>query len=246
MVIKTDRKQLEFFANDLSIEVDPKDKDESLYDEVIKALDVLTDDEWDALNEKTQEWSNELNQARLAARKGSKTEKPEKEEESETKSEKASKEAQEVPEKAKNKDKGKANGKEKFAKKDAAKEPTKKELDAAKAKAKEKAKTVFSESKKQTTNDKPYNDGTTAWHVWMTVVDAGKKGITAEAALPEFEKRIKAAGLETSNAKSRVNTILRQCVDPKGLVDVKDGVYTSTKKSAEAIKQASKTKKEKE
>jgi len=257
MILKANRKQLELFANDLNIEVDPKSKDEDLYDEVVKALDGLSDDEWDKLNEKTQTWSNELNQARIAARKDkTESEKPEKtepdeepEEDAKSEEKDAPEEAQEAPEEAEkeSKGKGKAKGKGKGkAAKTEDKEPTKKELDAAKAKAKEKAKDAASNSKKQVTSDKPYKDGTTAWHVWMTVVDAGKKGITAEDALPLFEKRIKAAGLETSNAKSRVNTILRQCVDPKGLVTKKDGVYKLTKKSTDAIKSAAKAKKEKE
>lgn len=206
-----DREDLEFYANDLGIEVDADWTDEDLQATCIAALDAIDDAGWDELDEtRTQAWSNEINTARLELKK------------------------KEAAAKKKAKDK-KAPPKKAPAKMAATKEPTKAEVEAAKKKAK--AKAAKDAPKKQVISKEPYRDGTTAWHVWDIIFEAGQKGISIKEAVPLFEARVKKHKLTTTNAKSRVNTIMRQCVF-KELATRKGDKYFNTAKSTAAMKTA--------
>jgi hypothetical protein len=90
-----------------------------------------------------------------------------------------------------------------------------------------KAKTATKSTAKAKTATASYRENTTAWHVQQIIVESGAKGISMNDALPLFEAQVKKLNLKTTNAKSRVNTIMRQCVQ-KGLAVVKDDKYIST------------------
>lgn len=109
------------------------------------------------------------------------------------------------------------------------KEPTAAELKKMKAEAKKKAE-AGNGARKQVVSEKPYKPDTTAWHVTQVVKSAGKKGITFEKLLSDFEKAIKKAKLTTSNPEGRCRTIIGQAVRIKKLIRKDGDKYYPTNK----------------
>lgn len=248
------RESLEFYASDIDMDFDNDISDEELEAAIIERINELDDEEWDAMDEQTKLFINEVNK-RLAEQVAEpepkqKEKEPEPEPPAQIPEPPARTDKPDlkvVPKKDDEKGSKKGKEKETMSTKKATnkkasnkKAPTKKELEAAKKAA---AKKAESAPKKQTISESPFRVGTSAFFVVLPVALAGKNGASQEDVAKQFKASIKKHNITCSNVTNRLYVIMKQAINNKNLVEereLKSGAkkYYPTKHMNEVYKDA--------